>query len=135
MKGIYSKSFIFRDGVERAIAFSQYPQYSCTTSGSSINALVSHYRNSGGTYNGIEFIEPPNLKYNQIGPVWSFIDRWYTNSYFVNAFTNMIKAELDSIEDPNEKQKTVLLFSAHSIPTFVVDRGDTYPQVQFFIFM
>jgi len=27
------------DGIKRAIAFSQYPQYSCTTSGSSFNEL------------------------------------------------------------------------------------------------
>ena len=27
------------DGVEHAIAFSQYPQYSCSTTGSSLNAI------------------------------------------------------------------------------------------------
>ena len=31
------------DGVERVVAFSQYPQYSCTTSGSSMTAIYQHY--------------------------------------------------------------------------------------------
>ena len=31
------------DGVENAVAFSQYPQYSCTTSGSSMTAIYQHY--------------------------------------------------------------------------------------------
>ena len=32
-----------RDGVERCVAFSQYPQYSCTTSGSSMTAIAQHF--------------------------------------------------------------------------------------------
>ena len=32
-----------KDGVERVVAFSQYPQYSCTTSGSSMTAIYQHY--------------------------------------------------------------------------------------------
>ena len=31
------------EGVENAVAFSQYPQYSCTTSGSSMTAIHKHY--------------------------------------------------------------------------------------------
>lgn len=34
-----------KDGVERAVIFSQYPQYSCATSGSSFNAIYKYYRN------------------------------------------------------------------------------------------
>ena len=32
------------DGVEHVVAFSQYPQYSCTTSGSSMNAIYKYYQ-------------------------------------------------------------------------------------------
>ena len=49
------------DGVEHAVAFSQYPQYSCTTSGSSMTAIYQHYAQRSA---------PTNMK-------WSFIDRWY----------------------------------------------------------
>lgn len=34
---------IEKDGVEHAVIFSQYPQYSCATSGSSFNAIYKHY--------------------------------------------------------------------------------------------
>ena len=40
----YSLTTLYcRDKLERAIAFSQYPQYSCTTSGSSMNAIYKYY--------------------------------------------------------------------------------------------
>lgn len=35
---------IFRDKPERLVLFSQYPQYSCATSGSSFNSIFTHYR-------------------------------------------------------------------------------------------
>ena len=49
------------DGLERAVAFTQYPQYSCSTTGSSLNGLYRYY---GDT--------PSNM-------VWSVIDRWPTH--------------------------------------------------------
>jgi ferrochelatase len=54
------------DGVKRAIAFSQYPQYSCSTTGSSLNDI---YRKSkAGLFSGVD---------------WSVIDRWGTHPGFV----------------------------------------------------
>lgn len=53
----------FSDGIERAVAFTQYPQYSCSTTGSSLNAIYRHYKQKG---------ESPNMK-------WSVIDRWPTH--------------------------------------------------------
>lgn len=32
-----------KDNLERAVAFSQYPHYSCTTTGSSMNAIYKYY--------------------------------------------------------------------------------------------
>lgn len=46
--------------MERAIAFTQYPQYSCSTTGSSLNAIYKHYNKRG---------QPSNM-------IWSTIDRW-----------------------------------------------------------
>jgi len=34
----------FSDGVQRTVLFSQYPQYSCSTSGSSFNAIYNYYK-------------------------------------------------------------------------------------------
>lgn len=54
---------IFSDGIERGVAFTQYPQYSCSTTGSSINAFYRHYAKRG---------QPSNI-------LWSCIDRWPTH--------------------------------------------------------
>lgn len=54
------------DGVKRAVAFTQYPQYSCSTTGSSLNEL--YRRGSKGELADIE---------------WSVIDRWGTHPGFV----------------------------------------------------
>lgn len=51
---------INRDGVQRGIAFTQYPQYSCSTTGSSMNAIYRHYNKRG---------VPSQI-------AWSSIDRW-----------------------------------------------------------
>ncbi|XP_078811705.1 ferrochelatase, mitochondrial isoform X2 [Oryzias latipes] len=56
-----------KDGVERAVAFTQYPQYSCSTTGSSLNAIYRYYSNKGGR---------PNMR-------WSVIDRWPTHPLLV----------------------------------------------------
>lgn len=96
-----------KDGLERCIAFSQYPQYSCSTSGSSLNAIQRFYAN------------------RETSMQWSVIDRWCTNKYLVKCFAENIKAELEKF--PVEKQKDVfILFSAHSLPMRQVDRGDPY---------
>lgn len=58
------------DGVKRAVAFSQYPQYSCSTTGSSLNELFR--RGRAGEMGDIE---------------WSVIDRWGTHPGFIEAST------------------------------------------------
>jgi ferrochelatase len=99
------------DGVKRAIAFTQYPQYSCSTTGSSLNHLAHILRRS----------DP------QQSIQWSVIDRWPTHTGLVKAFSHLIKNKLDTAYAPDVRDKVVLLFSAHSLPMSVVNRGDTYP--------
>ncbi|XP_041816742.1 ferrochelatase, mitochondrial isoform X1 [Chelmon rostratus] len=100
-----------KDGVERAVAFTQYPQYSCSTTGSSLNTIYRYYRNRG---------ERPKMS-------WSVIDRWPTHPLLVECFAEHINNELQKF--PEEKRDdVVILFSAHSLPMAVVNRGDPYPQ-------
>ncbi|KAG7134108.1 Ferrochelatase like protein [Verticillium longisporum] len=57
---------------------------------------------------------------------WSVIDRWPVHSGLVEAFAQNIEKKL--LEYPEERRKdAVLLFSAHSLPMSVVNRGDPYP--------
>ncbi|EON68347.1 ferrochelatase [Coniosporium apollinis CBS 100218] len=102
----------------RAVAFTQYPQYSCSTTGSSLNELW-RWRNKleGPRAGGVD----------PAGAIqWSVIDRWPTHAGLVEAFAQNIEKTLATY--PAERRdKVVLLFSAHSLPMSVVNRGDPYP--------
>lgn len=101
---------IKENNVKRIVVFAQYPQYSCCTTGSSLNQLCKEAR------------DDPALKEVQ----WSFIDRWPLNDGLVDSFVDAIRDEMKKI--PEEKRKDlVLVFTAHSLPLKVVARGDTYP--------
>lgn len=55
-----------KDGVQRAVVFTQYPQYSCSTTGSSLNEL-----HRGIVRAGMEDLN------------WSIIDRWPKHPGFI----------------------------------------------------
>eukprot|EP00937_MAST-01D_sp_MAST-1D-sp2_P008061 g8061.t1 len=97
------------DGVQRVVAFSQYPQWSCTTSGSSYNHLWRELRRLGlgGKF---EF---------------SLVDRWGTHPGFINAVHRRVQLGLQQF-DAADRDKAVVLFTAHSVPMMVVNRGDAY---------
>ncbi|HYW32685.1 MAG TPA: ferrochelatase, partial [Gemmatimonas sp.] len=79
------------DGIERAIAFTQYPQWSCTTTGSSLNDL---WRALART--GLE-------KAFQ----WSIVDRWGDHGSFVTA---MAQAVVEGLQQyPAEERDDVLV--------------------------
>lgn len=63
-----------RDGVTRAVAFTQYPQYSCSTTGSSLNEL---YR---------QLVKKSETEQRAIN--WSVIDRWATHPGLVEVGTD-----------------------------------------------
>ncbi|OJJ48250.1 hypothetical protein ASPZODRAFT_14398 [Penicilliopsis zonata CBS 506.65] len=95
----------------RAVAFTQYPQYSCSTTGSSLNELWK-WRNrlEGKRANGGQ--EP-------VGAIeWSVIDRWQTHPGLVEAFAQNIEAQLATYPE-DKRDGVVLLFSAHSLPMSV----------------
>lgn len=82
------------------IAFSQYAQYCCNTTGSSINAMAKYFMAREKT--------TPNFKL-------SIIDRWSMNSGLVRAFKQLIEAEIAKFP-PDKQNEVLLLFTAHSIP-------------------
>ena len=99
------------DGIERAVAFTQYPQFSCATTGSSLNEL---WRAAART--GLEQAFR-----------WSVIDRWPVHPGFIGAMAETVREGLQQFA-PEERNRVLLLFSAHSLPLHIVDRGDPYPQ-------
>lgn len=99
------------DGVKRAVAFSQYPQYSGATTASSLNELWRSLKETG-LENDFE---------------WSVIDRWATHPGFIAAVADSIRRGLEKFP-PVDRQDVVLLFSAHSLPVKMARRGDPYPR-------
>lgn len=102
---------MYADGITRAVAFTQYPQFSCSTTGSSLNDL---WRAAGRTGLSEAF-------------EWSIIDRWPVHEGFIAAMTATVRDGLAEF-DPADRDRVVLLFSAHSLPLSVIERGDAYPQ-------
>ena len=99
------------DGVKRAIAFTQYQHFSCATTGSSLNEL---WRVAGELGMQNEF-------------QWSVIDRWPTHPGFIRAMAKTVRDGLAQFSD-EDQDDVLLLFSAHSLPLSIIDRGDPYPQ-------
>ncbi|KAI5303848.1 ferrochelatase hem15, partial [Ascosphaera pollenicola] len=101
----------------RAIAFTQYPQYSTTTTGSSLNEL----------WRLREELEGEEAKTNPEGAIqWTVIDRWPTHPGLVEAVAQNIEKGLATYP-PEKRDKVTLVFSAHSLPMSVVNKGDPYP--------
>ncbi|XP_053947366.1 ferrochelatase, mitochondrial [Anastrepha ludens] len=101
---------IEKEAPERVVLFSQYPQYSCATSGSSFNSIFYHYR---------QHSLPNNIKF-------SVIDRWSTHPLLIKTFAERIREELNKFCETKRKD-VVILFTAHSLPLKAVNRGDPYP--------
>lgn len=103
----------------RAVAFTQYPQYSCSTTGSSLNELWKWRQRLESPRRNPDACEQGSIQ-------WSVIDRWPTHAGLVEAFAQNIEAALQTYPEA-DRDKVVLLYSAHSLPMSVVNRGDPYP--------
>lgn len=98
-------------GVERAVAFTQYPQFSCATTGSSLNELWRAVDRLG----------------LRDAFAWSVLDRWPVHDGFIDAVAECVREGLQGFP-AEDRERVVLLFSAHSLPMRFISRGDPYPQ-------
>jgi ferrochelatase len=103
-----------KDGIEKVIAMSLYPQYSVTTSGSSarrVDRVVADY--------------PIDVLH---------ISSWHDHPLYIEALADVIKKGLESFlasssdPHPSSVDDIHLLFSAHSLPRKIIDEGDPYEQ-------
>lgn len=88
-----------KKGITDVVLFPLYPQYSTTTTKSSVE----------------EFIEVAKEKFNI-----EVIDPFYKNNIFNEAIIDTIKKTVENTKEYN------LIFSAHGLPQKVVDNGDPY---------
>jgi len=95
---------LMQKGIEEVILLPLYPHYSTTTTKSSLEDFneISH-----------------KLGFN---PKVRFIERFYENTLYNQLLIKKIKEALGT-NNPTEME---LIFSAHSLPQKIVDRGDSY---------
>ncbi|MBZ5595527.1 MAG: ferrochelatase [Acidobacteriia bacterium] len=90
---------------ETVVLLPLYPQYSKTTTGSSINEWRRRFQPNGWN------------------PCVHVLAEFYQEAAYLDAVTAAIDASLSDFENPAEVD---MVFSAHSVPTAVIDHGDPY---------
>lgn len=90
-------------GCDEIILLPLYPQYSSTTTGSSLNEWQRRFHPHGR-------------------PVHTVRD-FYRNESYLESQVEKVNETLARFSDPDD---AVLVFSAHSVPVAVVERGDPY---------
>ncbi|XP_031264942.1 ferrochelatase-2, chloroplastic-like [Pistacia vera] len=99
---------IKRDRITRLVVLPLYPQFSISTTGSSIRVLQGIFREDA---------------YLSKLPV-SIIRSWYQREGYINSMADLIQKELENFSRPDE---VMIFFSAHGVPvSYVEDAGDPY---------
>ncbi|XP_023536827.1 ferrochelatase-2, chloroplastic-like [Cucurbita pepo subsp. pepo] len=99
---------IKRDGITKLVVLPLYPQYSISTTGSSIRVLQKIFREDA---------------YLSTLPV-SIIKSWYQREGYIKSMADLIQTELKNFVNP---QEVMIFFSAHGVPvSYVENAGDPY---------
>ncbi|XP_057971248.1 ferrochelatase-2, chloroplastic isoform X3 [Malania oleifera] len=99
---------IKRDGITKLVVLPLYPQFSISTSGSSLRLLESIFRED-------EYLV--NMQH-------TVIPSWYQREGYIKAMADLIQKELENFDCPKE---VLIFFTAHGVPlTYVEEAGDPY---------
>ncbi|XP_078435203.1 ferrochelatase 2 [Wolffia australiana] len=99
---------IKRDGITKLVVLPLYPQFSISTSGSSLRLLESIFRED-------EYLV--NMQH-------TVIPSWYQREGYIKAMASLIEKELEKFKDP---KNAMVFFSAHGVPlAYVEEAGDPY---------
>lgn len=99
---------IKQDGITRLVVLPLYPQYSISTSGSSIKQLDALWENDPE----LQAIERITIK------------SWYERTGYIRAMNQLIDAKLQDFAEP---ENVHIFFSAHGVPVkYVTKYGDPY---------
>ena len=88
--------------VDHVVLLPLYPQYSSTTTGSSLNEWRRRWTASVPT---------------------SCVETFYRNPIYIESFVDRVNEALAQFPEPRNAQ---LVFSAHSVPVSVIEKGDPY---------
>ena len=93
-----------RANCDEVVLLPMYPQYSSTTSGSSLNEWQRLYHDDLPVH---------------------CVKTFYRNTMYLDAVIGKVNEALARFPDPGRPE---ILFSAHSVPMSVIDKGDPYRQ-------
>jgi protoporphyrin/coproporphyrin ferrochelatase len=100
---------IVADEITDLVVLPLYPQYSVSTTGSSLKEFLGQVEALGGLKNVRR----------------RYITRWHLNRAYLEALAELITRELPRFPDP-APERVHLLFSAHGVPESYISRGDPY---------
>jgi ferrochelatase len=96
---------IERHAPDEVVLLPLYPQYSKTTTGSSLNEWNRRFRPNGWN------------------PKIHTIEQFFEDDAYLNSVVEMVEESLARFSDPRDVD---VVFSAHSLPVAVVEKGDPY---------
>ncbi|MDR3702191.1 MAG: ferrochelatase [Candidatus Sulfopaludibacter sp.] len=89
-------------GAERIVLLPLYPQYSKTTTGSSLNEWNRHWKGAAPIH---------------------VVPDFYRDAEYLASFGEIIDRSMAQFADPRDVD---VIFSAHSVPVAVIEKGDPY---------
>jgi protoporphyrin/coproporphyrin ferrochelatase len=99
---------IKKDRVTRLVVLPLYPQYSVSTTGSSLNRMNEIIKERG----------PAGLQI-------SIVNDYHDDASYIDALSATILEELSTYDD-HDPAGTHIVFSAHSVPVSYIENGDPY---------
>ena len=97
------------EGCDQIVLLPLYPQYSSTTTGSSMNEWNRRFPGLAGT--------------SLAGAPQALITDFYRNEQYLESLAGKIN---DALSRFDQRDLPTLIFSAHSVPQSVIDAGDPY---------
>eukprot|EP01082_Thalassiosira_pseudonana_P001750 g1470.t1 g1470 contig10:2157333-2158393(-) len=112
---------IREDGINALVILPLYPQFSISTSGSSLRVLQEEFARNSDFYG-------PQRMFHTVVP------SWYDRPGYVKSVANLINKELESFTPEEIAEGTSdgqpipkhVLFSAHGVPASYIEAGDPY---------
>lgn len=94
------------DGIEHAVGLVLAPHYSKMSIGGYIDRATKAVEDGG--------------------PSFTFVEQWYDHPAFLQVLTERVAAARASLTD-EERENDLVVFTAHSLPTKILEYGDPYP--------
>jgi len=111
---------IQRDGITELVIVPLYPQFSISTSGSSLRILQEEFAKKQEIYGA----ETGTLRH-------TVVPSWFERPGYINAMVNLIQKEIDAFSDKQLEEgnnEIHVLFSAHGVPQSYIEAGDPYQE-------